>query len=1074
MKKALLFIAPVCLALVALFVPDTPESVTAEFTPRDSQMPIGEAEGAQWYYNLLRANPETGVIDQEDVRKARKAVERLQLQRAENRSASALGWIEMGPDNIGGRTRAVWSDSEEEYWVGSVSGGVWHTTNEGNTWTHIPTPSNIISDIARMGDGTLVFGTGNTFESGGGGNGGSGFIGEGAYYSEDDGATWTLIDGTYPGFATSNANWGEINTLRPDPNNDDGIWMGGRMGLVYWDKSSGTLTEGGWDGLDNGTVQDIAMAPDASVMLAAVASGSAPRVFRSTDNGQSWTNVSGNGDTDLPQSGKSRARVSISQTDPDHCFVLYAANNGSMGGVWYSANGGTEWQSVWSDSDELPFDPMGSNTQGYYDLALSIEPDDPTIAYVAGVTLWKCGPNYQPEQIALNFAFPGSPLYVHSDIHEIKFTAGGRMLIGCDGGMHRSDDGVSFVQINRGYNVTQFYSIAHSSGSAVLGGTQDNGSLVILADGTFISDQEAFESTGGDGFDCELNQFTSGDRTLAFTTIYRGQLFRFDQDGGGGMFYDDEIMELMDPLTGEIGTDFFTSIRAFEDTEDDEAEQFIILINPFEETIEDPSDADDDNPVFTLQTLNQDIPFDYELDLNDPDYAPLMYWDSIVRPAFDSNVVITEDSNYWWLDVQALEDSTVTCITDSTLVGTETVIDEIIPIIECEYIEVLDSTLCFEVGADTTYMDIDIYDYSEECSTMYHYAGDILYNVPEHRRIQDRFSTQFAVAFNGTNGLWITREAYNMNTTPNWFKIVDNTGTGVKNLEWSPDGDHLFYSNYGSNLFRIDNLDQLWSEEDIDNTSVSSILSAGGTVTGIAVDPNDKDHVVITVGGYGINSQGKVRESFNATSENPTWNNIWFASSNDLARMPVYDAVIDVTDGTRIVIGTEFGVFVKDGSADWELCNDPTDPSQSTGIGPTPVYDLRQQEYGHKRFTHPDNTGVIYAGTHGRGIFRSEGWGFVNVEEPTEDAFQLANSLNVFPNPSVGQLNLQLELDAVSDVTIDIFSVSGQWVRNINRDNVASGASTMTFDLSDLSNGNYILRLNAGGIVATSQFVIMK
>ena len=32
----------------------------------------------------------------------------------------------------------------------------------------------------------------------------------------------------------------------------------------------------------------------------------------------------------------------------------------------------------------------------------------------------------------------------------------------------------------------------------------------------------------------------------------------------------------------------------------------------------------------------------------------------------------------------------------------------------------------------------------------------------------------------------------------------------------------------------------------------------------------------------------------------------------------------------------------------------------------------------------------------------------------------------------------------------------------------------MTFDLSDLSNGNYILRLNAGGTVATSQFVIMK
>ena len=108
---------------------------------------------------------------------------------------------------------------------------------------------------------------------------------------------------------------------------------------------------------------------------------------------------------------------------------------------------------------------------------------------------------------------------------------------------------------------------------------------MILADGTFISDQEAFEATGGDGFDCELNQFTAADRTLAFTTIYYGRSSALTKTAEAVRSTMTRSAALADP-PGEIGGDFFTSIRAFEDTEDDEAEQFIILINPLEETIE--------------------------------------------------------------------------------------------------------------------------------------------------------------------------------------------------------------------------------------------------------------------------------------------------------------------------------------------------------------------------------------------------------------------------------------------------------------------------------------------------------
>lgn len=1072
MKKALLFVAPVCLALATMLCWDAPETVSSDYTSRDVLHPIGEAEGALWYNNLLRANPATGKIDQRDVLLVKERVQEF-AKAQNNRSATLeLGWKDLGPDNIGGRTRAVWSDSDSELWIGSVSGGVWHSTNAGNTWTQVPSPSTVIGSICRMGNGTLVIGTGNTFESGGGGNGGSGFIGAGLFYSNDDGQTWTILDETEPTFMSTNDNWNEINALIPDPNNDDGLWIGGRAGLTYWDMGSDDVTTGGWDGLDNSTIQDMSMSADGNVFL--VASGT--RVYRSTNNGENFTLVSGTDDNELPQNGKSRVRVRVSQTDSDHCFAAYAANNGSWGGVWYSGDAGQNWEPVWSDSDELGFDPAGDNRQGYYDLALGIDPVDPTIAYCAAVTLWKVGANYNPEQIALNFAFPGSPLYVHSDIHEIYFTQSGTMLIGCDGGMHRSTDYANFTQINRGYNVTQFYSIAHSSGDPVIGGTQDNGTLLITGpEGGFYSDQEALEIGGGDGFDCEITQVTENENLVVYTTVYRGALRRFDSEGGGGMFYDDEILELMND-EGEIGNDFYMDVRLFEDTEDDESEQYIILINPADSTIYDPAPDDADvDAVLPIQTLNLNIDHFYRLDATDPDYAPLMYWDSIVRDPFVSDMIITESPEpYWWLDVPTLEDSTVTCLTDSTFIGIQTVIDEIIPIIECEYIEVLDSTLCFETGADTTYMDIDVYEYEETCTTEYNYAGDIHYDVPEHRKIQDRYTSITTCAFDGTNGLWMTREGLNLNVTPDWFKVVNTTGVGVKNMEYTPDGNHLYWSNYGSNLFRIDDIDQLWSAEDVENTTNQSILSAGGTVTGIAVDPNDKDHVVITVGGYGTNSAGKVRESFNATSDSPTFNNIWFPTSDDLSRMPCYDAVIDVTDSQRIMVGTEFGIFVTtNGGDDWEMCNDPSENEEGLGIGMTPVYDLRQQEYESKRFIDPTNVGVIYAGTHGRGIHSTQEWAFVGVDD-TEAVLETQPQLLVYPNPTLGNLNVEVTLGQVMDVTIDIFAADGRWVKSITRNNMVNGTQTVSLDVSDLTNGNYILRLQTGTTSNTARFVVMK
>jgi len=73
-------------------------------------------------------------------------------------------WTSLGPGNIGGRTRALLIDPNNPniMYAGGVSGGIWKTTDGGNSWTPKGDllPNIGVSSLARGSDGRLYAGTG--------------------------------------------------------------------------------------------------------------------------------------------------------------------------------------------------------------------------------------------------------------------------------------------------------------------------------------------------------------------------------------------------------------------------------------------------------------------------------------------------------------------------------------------------------------------------------------------------------------------------------------------------------------------------------------------------------------------------------------------------------------------------------------------------------------------------------------------------------------------------------------------------------------------------------------------------
>ena len=388
-------------------------------------------------------------------------------------------WQAIGPSNVGGRVRALAFDprNSSRLFAGTASGGLWITDNGGTTWrAHF-------DFLPNLSISTIVFDPANpNIVFLGTGEASAGLVGVGVFKSVDSGTTWQYLAATNP---DNNGEWRFVNRLAIHPVQTN-IMLAGvtsvtrSVGAIYRTNDGGTS----WTRVSTMKALDVAFDPNNPAnALAGLDDGT---IGLSNDGGVTWTRTAPL--VPAPSGRGSTARVEIAFARSQSGLV-YASVDNAKGEVWRSTNSGATW--------ELTATPAHLNNQGDYDNAIWVDPTNPNHVVVGGLDLYRsldAGLTF--EKVSDWRLAPNSP---HADHHALvsppNYGPANQVLYnGNDGGVYRGSPSTGWQNMNNGLAVTQFYGGAGktAAGGRVIGGTQDNGSL-MLTGGTWRP------WSGGDG-----------------------------------------------------------------------------------------------------------------------------------------------------------------------------------------------------------------------------------------------------------------------------------------------------------------------------------------------------------------------------------------------------------------------------------------------------------------------------------------------------------------------------------------------------------------------------------------------
>lgn len=524
--------------------------------------PQAEAEMMQTYVDPTIGDIPAGIRHRE-LAYVNTLPKRSGLRFRDDDPAPPIHWHDAGPANIGGRTRALALDQAdpETILAGGATGGIWKSTDNGESWELKTEPgahlnvTTLTQDPRLEHSETWYYATGELRGESGWDRGYTARNhGSGIYKSTDNGETWAVLSGSVPGNSTSwDAAFDFTHRIVISPttgtrfiaNNASGIYR--TTDDENFPRVLGALAEHLYN--------DVAVGSDGR--LVAVMSSlrtnwthtTTGGVFVSTNDGLNWQEIT---PSTFPNQHH-RSLVAIAPSNPDVVYILtYTGNllpNNREDIRFHYLNlsdGTSEDRTAFLPNffGTNPFIGPALHSLGSYCMALGVRPDDENFLVIGGNALYRSTNGFS-EPIPANQeltiiggyedvsgqGFPHKYPNHWVDQHVVVFHPENTQIMwnGNDSGIYRTSDvdvqNVVWEDQSRGYNTIQYFfatMAAEADDNRIMGGSQDNGTIYFRDTGSVDVPMftDGLEICGGDG------SYGYFGKNYAYTSLQNGRARR--------------------------------------------------------------------------------------------------------------------------------------------------------------------------------------------------------------------------------------------------------------------------------------------------------------------------------------------------------------------------------------------------------------------------------------------------------------------------------------------------------------------------------------------------------------------
>ncbi len=353
-------------------------------------------------------------------------------------------------------------------YAGTAGGGVWKSNDAGSTFN--PIFDDYCQSIGAVEldpndpDNTIYVGTGETWTRN------SVSFGDGLYKTVDGGSNWNKI-----GFENSE----RIANIIVNPNNSQEVYVA-VLGALWGDSEERGVYKSNdagatWEKLlyvDQRTgCADLTIDPtNPNILYASMwefrrtgwsfeSGGAKSALYKSVDAGKTWNKIH-NG---FPEGKLGRLAIAVAPSNPNVLYTVIEAEKDEKKGLYRSNDAGASWEQLNND--------FGITVRPFYFSRIVVDPKNEDVVVKGGLS------GSISRDGGKTFKNLGN---MHSDIHDMVFSIKDSdiMYVGTDGGVYRSWDGGTNMEIVENMPLSQFYQISVDDAKPynVYGGLQDNGS----------------------------------------------------------------------------------------------------------------------------------------------------------------------------------------------------------------------------------------------------------------------------------------------------------------------------------------------------------------------------------------------------------------------------------------------------------------------------------------------------------------------------------------------------------------------------------------------------------------------